>query len=521
MKKLHFLILFAFAISLSTFAEKKPTKANSNKPTAAVVKKDTVSVVIEKAKKGDAVAQNTLGVWYYTGKDSIKQNHKEALQWWARSAQQDNADAIGNMAMCYQLGHGSKKDSLLSVNLYKKAIEKGNKSIIPQHETIVINTGSLFSSLLLIDCYSHGIGVKKDLSKVAVYQETAAKAGHVESQYNFALYLLNTKHADKAIYWFKTASDNGNVGATYYYGNLTFNGMGTAQDKHKGIQFLTQAANKGFVMAYARLAQICYEGDGVDKDYTKAFGFAQKGAAKNNPLSKWILAMCYINGQGTNKDYYLGTQWLAETIDTHNKEISNFINNDKDGSYTHYLKGLKKYYVEKNYAEAISLFTKVDKAKIVEGKTMLGVCQANRNYEKKNEKKGVKTLEKASENSLVACYYLSSMYETGTGCKEDKAKALDLLKKAADGGIAYAQCKLGDIYMSGNGVSRDYTKAAQYYLLAEAQNHLTSSAAKNLIECYNKKVSIISDLDNTKNRIEILSKHKDNKNLSKLLNIVK
>ena len=87
MKKLHFLILFAFAISLSTFAEKKPTKANSNKPTAAVVKKDTVSVVIEKAKKGDAVAQNTLGVWYYTGKDSIKQNHKAALQWWARSAQ--------------------------------------------------------------------------------------------------------------------------------------------------------------------------------------------------------------------------------------------------------------------------------------------------------------------------------------------------------------------------------------------------------------------------------------------------
>ncbi|MBQ0024018.1 MAG: sel1 repeat family protein [Prevotellaceae bacterium] len=496
-------------------ADKKPTKP------ATTEVKDSIAAVVEKAEKGDAVAQNTVGVWHYTGKGSIKQDYKEALKWWARSAQQDNCDAIGNMAMCYQLGHGSKQDSALAVSLYKKAIEKGNKGIIPQHETIVKNAGSVFSALLLHDCYANGIGVKKDAAKAASYQEIAAKGGHVESQYATALALLNNKQADKAIYWFKKASDNGHVGATYYYGNLTFNGMGIAQDKQKGIQYLSQAAGKGFTMAYARLAQICYEGDGIEKDYAKAFGFAQKGAAKNNQTCKWILAMCYINGNGTNKDYYLGTQWLAETANTHSKEIASFLSDDKDGIYSQYIKGLKKYYVDKNYAEAITFFTKVDKAKVAEGKTMLGVCQANRNYEKKNEKKGVKTLEKASLESNAAAYYLSSMYETGTGCQEDKAKALDLLKKAADGGIAFAQCKLGDMYMSGNGVTRDFTKAAQYYLKAEAQNHLTASAAKNLIDCYNKKVTALPDLDNSKERIAQLEKQKENNNLSKLLSIVK
>lgn len=176
MKRINFLLLFTVMFSLAVCAVKKPVKTKTAKPTTTAVVKDTVSSVITKAKAGDAAAQNTLGVWYYNGKDSIKQDYKQALQWWARSAKQDNADAIGNMAMCYQLGNGSKRDTTLAMKLYKTAIEKGNKAIIPQHETIVKNTGSLFSSLLLIDCYHSGIGVKKDMKKVALYREYAAKA---------------------------------------------------------------------------------------------------------------------------------------------------------------------------------------------------------------------------------------------------------------------------------------------------------------------------------------------------------
>ena len=503
-------------VGINASAQKKSAK--QAKSAVQTVTKDSTATVIAKAKAGDAAAQNTLGVWYYTGKDTIKKDHKQALQWWARSAKQDNADAIGNMAMCYQLGHGSKKDSALAVNLYKKAIEKGNKAIIPQHETIVKNTGSLFSSLLLIDCYSNGIGVKKDPKKVSTYQEYAAKGGHVESQYAYALYLLNTKQADKAVYWFKAAADKGNVGAAYYYGNLMFNGMGIAQDKQKGIQYIAKAADKHFPMAYARLAQIYYSGDGVEKDFAKAFVFAKEGAVRNNPTAQWVLAMCYIKGQGTQQDYFLGTQWLAETILTRGKDIDSFLKSEAEESYVQYLTGLKKYYVEKDYAGAIAIFTKVDKAKVAEGKTMLGVCTGNRNYDKKNEKKAVKYLEKAVANSLVANYYLSAMYETGTGCNEDKAKALELLEKAADGGIAYAQCKLGDMYMNGSGVTRDYTKAAKYYLLAEAQNHLTNAAARNLADCYSKKISALPDLDKAKERIAALNINKENNNLTKLLN---
>ena len=151
---------------------------------------------------------------------------------------------------------------------------------------------------------------------------------------------------------------------------------------------------------------------------------------------------------------------------------------------------------------------------------MLGVCYGNKDYKKRNEKKAIKTLIKAAEVSAVANYYLSSMYETGTGVDKNEQKALELLKKAADLGVAYAQCKLGDKYMSGDGVARDLTKAALLYLDAEAQNHLTPSSAKNLAECYKQKVKVLPDLSDAENRIKSLNKQKANGNLIELLKLL-
>ena len=74
--------------------------------------------------------------------------------------------------------------------------------------------------------------------------------------------------------------------------------------------------------------------------------------------------------------------------------------------------------------------------------------------------------------------------------------------------------------MTGNGVPKDMTKAAQLYLAAESQNYLTPHAAKNLAECYKKKLNILPDLNNAEKRIENLSKQKANDNLISLLKLL-
>lgn len=516
MKRIIVMISLLMAVSTMAFSA-QPSKKNLKKEVV-----DSTAVIMNKAQAGDAAAQNTVGVWYYTGKDSIKQDYKQALQWWARSAKQENADAIGNMAMCYQLGRGTEKDSLMAVKLYHAAIKKGNTGIIPQHERIVKNTKSVFSSLMLRDCYQKGIGVKKDYKKATAYQEIAAEGGHVESQFAIAMNYLNSKQADKAAIWFKKAASQGNVGAIYYYGYLQFNGMGISQDKALGIKYLELASKKGFPMADYQLGKICLEGDGVEKESEKAFNYFKSAAYHGIPEAMWELGKLYMKGEGTCTDYHLATQWLAETGSTsHKKDFEKLLKDDNNGMFTQYLTGLSKYYVDKDYASAIEYFKKVEKAKNVEGTTMLGLCYANKDYSKQNEKKAFKTLTKAAENSKVANYYLASLYESsGIGVTKDDKTAVDLLKKAADDGIALAECELGDRYMTGNGVPTDFTKAAQLYLDAEAQNQLSPESAKNLVECYKKKLSVLPDLADADKRIEKLEKQKENTNLINILKLI-
>lgn len=479
---------------------------------------DSTAVILEKAKTGDAAAQNTVGVWYYTGKDSIKQNYEEALKWWARSARQDNPDAIGNMAMCYQLGRGTERDTVKAMSLYEIAIKKGNENIIPQHEKIVENTKSVFSSLLLNKCYSQGIGVQRNQEQAMKYLEVAAEGGNVDSQFSVGLYYLNKKQHDKAVEWFRRAAIQDNTAAIYHYGNLLFKGLGIAQDKQKGRQYMEIAGNRNFATACYQLGNIYLNGDGVEKDDAKAISYLKKAVAKRNLSAAWLLATCYLNGVGVTQDYYFATQWFAEVaLLSHKNQFSELLTQDNNGTYSMYLMGLRKYFVEKNYDAAIDYFKKVEKAKNVEGITMQALCLANKDNKDRNLKKAVKLFKKAAENSPVANYYLAMLYETGTGVDKDDKLAVELMSKAAEGGVAYAQCRLGDRYMSGAGVTKDLVKAATLYLQAEGQNHLTPQSAKNLAECYRLKLACLPDLQDAEKRIEKLEKQKDNINLTNLL----
>lgn len=515
MKK-YFAIIATLIVATTSACAMQPAKKQVKK--AASV--DSTAIIMQKAKAGDAVAQNTVGLWYYLGKDTIQQNYKQALQWWARAAKQENADAIGNMAMCYQLGRGTERDSTMASKLYESAITKGNKSVIPQHEKLA-DKGHVFSSLLLRECYIKGIGVKKDFQKATEYLEKAAKAGHEDSQYSLALQLMNSKQPEKAVEWFKQAAKQGNVGATYYYGNMLHKGMGVKQDKATGIKLLKKAAEQKFPVADYQLGLIYKDGDGAEKDAAKAFYYMKKAALQGNGQARWQLGNMYLNGEGTVQNYYFAAQWLSEqALSTHKKEINELLKKDNEGTFSQYLMGLRKYYVDKDYEAALDYFKKVEKAKNVEGTTMLGVCMANKDYKKRNLKKAIKQLTKAAETSADAKYYLSAMYETGTGVNKDDKKAVELLKAAADEGIAYAQCKLGDRYMAGNGVEKNLTKAALLYLEAEGQSRLTPQSAKNLAECYKQKLSVLPDLTNAEKRIELLGKQKVNSNLINMLKLL-
>ena len=243
-------------------------------------------------------------------------------------------------------------------------------------------------------------------------------------------------------------------------------------------------------------------------------------AAGKNKNAAWLLGKSYLELSTPN--LYFASQWISESVKGHEKEVNTLLADSKYKVFYKYVAGLKKYYLDKDFEEAIKLFKEVEKQNGVEGITMQATCWANKDNKKRNTKKAVSLYKKAVEKgSAVASYYLSSMYEIGKGMKQaDKEQALSMLKDAAKGGVAYAQDKLGDKYFSGDGVAQDYTEAAKLYLKAEAQNRLTTSAAKNLAQCYARGIKVLPDLADAKNRMEQLKIYKASNSLIDMLKLL-
>lgn len=492
-----------------------PSMAQKIKEQSMPVPNDTIACVIQRANNGDMIAQNTLGLWYYTG-NNVSQDFHQAAKWWSKAGEQGHEEAIANLAICYQYGYGVKTDSLMAVKLYQQAIKKGNKNILIQHDKAAREEKSIFSARLLYDCYANGIGVQYDVDKAADYLSLLAMQGSEDEQYELALFFLNAEQADKAVPYLRQLQTKGHKRAIFYYGYLLFNGIGVSQDKPKGLELMEKAEVKGVTAAAYQLGKAFLEGDGVERDATRAVNYLSKVASNNNH-AQWLLAECYRKGDGIDQNYYFAAQWYAECFKGRVKEMNEMLQEDNEGPFSQYLLGLRKYYCDKDYPGALECFKKVSKDRSREGKTMAGVTLACRENPIRNLSKAIKMFTKNTKLSPAAAYYLCSLYETGTGVGKNEGKAVELLKDAADRGVAYAQCKLGDRYMKGDGVPCDLTQSVKYYLMAEAQNLLLPESAKNLAECYRQKVFLLPDLDNASKRIEELGNKKPNNNLTEML----
>lgn len=444
---------------------------------------DSIKNVLALAKKGDAVAQNEVGGWYYRGRH-VKQNYNEALQWWAKSAKQGNVQAIGNMGLCYQTGRGITQDSLRATQLYQRSIKEGNKALFNQNVGAA-KKGNVFSSMLIASCYQNGIGVSKEASKAVPFLTIAANKNCTQAQFDLALIFLNDKKASEAAPWLKKGSDNGNIPCTFYYGKMLLEGLGVKADKKDGANYLLKAAEAGFPQAMYYVGHCYATGDGLTKNVEQTVKWYKLAAGKGVSNAQWALAQCYRTGDGTLVNFEQAMYWYAKaSAKGHTRAFKQLIADSIPGSpFVAYLKGMKSY-TNKDFDEALKQFKIVKKAKIDDGKVMEAAIMANNAYAKHNMKKGIKLLSDASKTNAQAMYLLGALYEAGKGVDKDMATAVDYITKAADMGYGAAACALADIYFEGRGVDQSYKKAVEWYGKANAQGQLTENAAKRYASCY-------------------------------------
>ena len=75
--------------------------------------------------RGDAIAQNNLGVMYATG-EGVPQDAAEAVRWYRLAAEQGYAIAQNNLGFMYDTGEGVPQDAVEAVRWYRRAAEQGH-----------------------------------------------------------------------------------------------------------------------------------------------------------------------------------------------------------------------------------------------------------------------------------------------------------------------------------------------------------------------------------------------------------
>lgn len=411
------------------------------------------SETLKKAQAGDAEAQNTVGEWLYHGTEGMTRNYGEALQWWAKSAKQGNAKAIGNMGMCYRYGQGCSRDSLKAVRLYLKSIRSGNDSLMAYTESAA-QRGVLFDGIVAALAYRSGNGVKRDGETALQYFQIAAEGGSADAQREFALINLNTGHPDVAAPWFEKAANQGDMSSTYFCGMMKMKGMGVAVDEVAGLELIQTAADHDFPQACYDLSKRYAAGDAVEADSAKSVNYLRRAAIAGSHRAQWNYATALRDGRNVPRSYSLAYDWMAIAVnqgstadfkstycDPKNPVVSTFFT---------FLKG-NAYGFAGKYDKAIECFDRVIADGIVDGKIAKAealVRQSGGNPNDEVRQQCVDLLRDAAKTDSTANYVLAGIITMGkTELTDEEAdESVGLLVSAAEADSPQALNALGILY---------------------------------------------------------------------------
>ena len=257
---------------------------------------------IQKAKNGDASAQNQIGVCYFNGLD-VSKDYTQAVYWFKKSANQGNMTAQWNLGWCYEKGLGVTKDYTQAVYWYKKSAEQGNPTAQSQ----------------LGWCYHNGLGVSQDNTQAVIWFKKAAEQGDATAQNNVAsLYQYGlgvTKDYSKAVFWYKKSAEQGNVVAQRNLGWCYQYGLGVSQDNAQAVYWYKKAAEQGDAGAQNNLAYCYQQGIGVTKDYTQAENLYKKAAEKEDTTAQFNLGKLYSEWTDMDKDKTQAVYWFKKAAE--------------------------------------------------------------------------------------------------------------------------------------------------------------------------------------------------------------
>jgi hypothetical protein len=281
-------------------------------------------------------------------------------------------------------------------------------------------------------------------------------------------------------------------------------------------------------------------GEGINPDIDMAFNYISKSANQGYVYGQFLLGLCYEEGLGTSKNLLKALQCFTDVI---NNEYSE--QEEKDSSIEErnklYGKIADEAYISDNYADAVRYGELGTTYSCSLAMIILGKCYLFGKGVPQNSDKAIYLYRKAANMGYwKAQYELGECYQYGYGVAKNYSIAYQWYKKVIDNPDVYGRdfsdaeknlnyCNkakygefasqaykernyadavkygeiganlgditsmaiLGDCYMFGNGVSKDFETAASYYQKSGEYNYWY--AQYRLGYCYQHGLGVIKD----------------------------
>jgi TPR repeat protein len=238
-------------------------------------------ILLEKAAiQGDARIQHELGAIFLFGRHGIARDLEKGRKWWDLALAQKHVQTMEYVAPAYQNGRfGYPVDLLKSkalVELLVKAYRDGHYGVDPDAESERYWTAELKHFDRLFDLAGGSYLPLDDLHRQAA-------AGNVQAQYQLGRQLLIA---------------------------------GSADERHKGLQWIERSAEGGYAEAQYRL--VTYYENKIHimrDDPSRGVAMLQAAAEQNHLRAMGALALAYEKGRyGLAQDYQQAQYWYRNLL---------------------------------------------------------------------------------------------------------------------------------------------------------------------------------------------------------------
>jgi len=307
--------------------------------------------------------------------------------------------------------------------------------------------GDLTAQHYLGYCNAEGFRISRNLPAGVVWYERALRGGYLPAANNLGfLYQrgsLGTNDMAQAVRYYTFAAERGYGQSQVNLGILYHSGDGIPRDTEAAMKWFRPAAEGGHTTAMVEIGRLYRFGQGVPTNFPEARKWFELAADKGSSLGQFNLGLLYAaEGQPT--------------------EAARAVQKAADQGSTDAMTELYCYYwegrgVPSDEVKAMEWLTKAAEAKNPRAEYLMGFRCNDERYVKPD--KALEAFQwfrrSAEQNFANGLHHLGLCYLEGEVVERDEARALELIRSAADTGVTEAMKDLAGVYARGIGEPRD------------------------------------------------------------------